>query len=129
MARTIIRKKNRKVCVGDMSSRVKLQSRDITEPAFGDTNFDENFVGTSEVWAVVNTTAGKVIFNGVNADVAISHAIFIRHDPSVTAETWVELEDGTRLDVVNVESLDERGDIMRLFCTERGDKTKGATAA
>lgn len=129
MSRKTIRKTRRKICVGDMRDRVKLQSRDITEPAFGATDFDEQFEGTSEVWALVNTTAGKVIFNGVNADVAISHEIFIRHDPTVTAETWVELGDGRRLDVVNVENLDEREDFMRLLCTERGDKAKGATAA
>ncbi len=112
-----------------MRDRVKLQSRDITEPAFGATDFDEQFEGASEVWAMVKTTAGKTFFNGVSADIVISHEIYIRHDHTVTSETWVELKDGRRLDVVNVEDLEDRNEFMRLLCTERGDKTKEATRA
>ncbi len=127
--RQTVRRGRRKLCLGDLRDRICLQTRSITEPAFGSVEPGEDFVGDSEVWALVKTTAGKVFFNGVNADLSISHEILIRYDPAVTAETWRELEDGRRLDIVNVEDLEDRKEYLRLFCTDRGTKDQGASSA
>ena len=66
----------------------------------------------------MKTVAGKVFFDGVNVDVAVSHEILVRYDPSVTSETWILLKDGRRLDVVNVEDLEGRHEYLRLLCNE-----------
>lgn len=118
--RVEVRRPRRKLCIGDLRDRIILQSRDITEPAFGARDFDEDFKQQDGVWASIRTTAGKVFFDGVNTDIAVTHEIRIRYDSRVTAETWIELEDGRRLDVVNVEDLEERKEYLTLLCTERG---------
>ena len=128
-ARKVVRRPRRKICIGDLNARICLQKRTLTEPTFGQAEFGEDFEGESEVWAAIRTTAGKVFFDGVNRDVNVTHEVFIRYDPTVTTETWVELRDGRRLDIVNVENLEERHEYLRLLCTDRGSKDKGATSA
>ncbi len=129
MSRVTVRPNTRKICVGDLNHRVMLLPRNMTEPGFGDTNFGEDFSGGKEAWAKVFTTEGKTLFNGVNADVNVTHEVYIRTDPDVTSETWVELEDGTLLDVVDTEDIDERGEWLKLVCTERGRATLGGAQA
>ena len=129
MARSVLRRKHRKICVGDMRDRISLQTRAITEPAFSTTNFTETFAGADKTWAKVVTIAGKTVFDGVNQDVALSHEVTIRFDSGVTAETWVLLANGSRLDVIVTEDLEERNEYLLLKCRERGTKDKAATAA
>lgn len=124
-----IKRKKRQVCIGDLDTRIILQDRSIKPPVFGDPDFDEDFANTDTVWAAVNTVSGKTFFDGVNSDINISHVIFIRFDSAVTAETWVELEDGQRLDILDTENLEQRGEFLKLTCTIRGNKTLGATKA
>ena len=128
MAKTLVRRPRRKLCVGDLDKRVILQTRKIKEPDFGATDFGEDFVKSDEVWASVKTTSGKVIFDGVAADVRITHEIGIRYNPDVTSETWIILG-GNQLDVALVDNLEERNEWMILLCTDRGDKDKEASQA
>ena len=113
------KRKHRKVCAGDLRTLLKLQDRDITPPDFDSVDFDENFVDASEVWALVETVTGKTVFDGVNADINVTHMIFIRFDATVTSETWVELE-GKRLDIISTENLEGRDEWLLLVCTDRG---------
>ena len=110
-------------------SAVKLLPRELTEPGFGETDFGHDFSGGMTVWTKIFTTAGKTIFNGINTDVNVTHEVYVRFDASITAETWVELADGTRLDIVMVEDLDERREWLKLLCTERGPRNLGAAQA
>lgn len=123
-----IRRKNRKVCIGDLNKLITLQSRAITPPDFGDPDFDETFTDGDDVWAAVNTVDGKTFFDGVNTDVNITHEFYIRYDATVTAETWVEMDD-RRFDILRTNDLDERQDFMQLICVERGANTIEATKA
>lgn len=125
MSRSVQKRPRRIVCAGDLSSLVTLQNRDIVEPIFGETDFAEEFSGDSKVWAKVVTVAGKTFFDQVNADVALTHEITIRYDPTVTAETWVQAE-SRRFDIVSVEDLEERHEFMLLRCVERGDTDREA---
>lgn len=115
--------------MGDLRDRVKLQNRDITEPAFGSSDFGEDFDLADEVWASVKTLSGRTIFDGVHTDIVVTHRIHVRYDPSVTSETWIQLADGRRLDVVQVEDLEERHEFLELLCTERGKRAKEAAKA
>jgi SPP1 family predicted phage head-tail adaptor len=116
------------VCIGDLNRRINLHRRAIQEPAFADTNFDEDFKTVVTVWAGVKTTPGRVIFNGVNEGAVTTHEILIRYLPWVTSQTWIEL-DGSRLDILSEENLDERGEFLRLQCVEKGLVTVEASKA
>jgi SPP1 family predicted phage head-tail adaptor len=102
-------------------------------PAFGETDFSEDFCNGKGAFAkVVTVFYGDRVWNEVNQadeDVTITHEVFIRHDDDVTAETWVELEDGTLLRVVSTDSYDERKEWIMMACTKRGDRDKGAARA
>lgn len=124
-----VKNRTRRIVVGDLNQCVQLLPRSITEPAFGETEFTEDFEGGKTAWAKVITTAGKTLFNGVNADVSATHEIYIRFDPEVTSETWVRLDDGTLLDVLDTDDLDEKGEWLLLVCTERGRETLKAAQA
>lgn len=121
MARKTLKLNRRKVCVGDLNKMVTLSERAIVEPGFGQTAFREDFSGAArEVWAKVRTVNGRTIFNGVDTDVAITHEITIRYDADVTSETWVQLADGTRLDVADTQNIEERNEYLVLLCNARG---------
>lgn len=114
-----IKRKHRKVCVGDLDTLVKIQSRDIVSPLFNAVDFDEDFQDQSEVWAMIETQNGKTIFDGVGTDINITHKITIRFDPTVTAERWVEIA-LRKFDIVLAENFEERDEWLLLLCKERG---------
>lgn len=129
MPRKTLRRGHRKVTIGDLDTRISLQSRALTHPAFGETDFSELFAGADKTWCKMVTTTGKITFDGVAGDIEITHELTIRHDVEVTTETWILLEDGRRLKVEKVEDFEERKEFQRLLCAERGDSTKGAASA
>lgn len=114
-----IKRKHRKICIGDLNSLILLQSRHIVAPVFDDVDFDEDFQDTSEVWAKIDTQIGKTVFDGVDTDINVTHKITIRFDPSVTTETWVEFA-SRKFDIMLTENLEERDEWLLLFCTVRG---------
>ena len=118
-----IRKKRRNVCIGDMEDQVTLENRAIQAPDFDTVDFQEDFTAPNPaVWALIETVRGKTFFDGVSTEQDVTHWIYINFDATVTAETWVKLADGRRLDILRVENLDERSDYMLLHCDDRGAK-------
>lgn len=118
-----IRKKRRNICIGDMEDEVTLENRAIQAPDFDTVDFDETFTAPNPpVWALIETVRGKTFFDGVSTEEDVTHWIYINFDATVTAETWVKLTDGRRLDILRVENLDERSDSMLLHCIDRGAK-------
>lgn len=124
-----IKVKRRKVCIGDLRHRITIHTRDITAPDFGGVDFGETYEPLDNVWAAIETTNGKVRFNGVNQDEALTHAIYLRYRSDVSAENWIELVDGRRLRIIDTEDLDEQQEWLLLACTERGTKDKDANLA
>ncbi len=120
MSRSTLRRNHRKICLGDLRTRVTLSNREITEPIFGQTDFGEDFPAPKVVWSMVRTINGRNIFNGVDTDIALSHEITIRYDTTIDAQTWVQFTDGTRLDVIDVQDYEERNEYMVLLCRARG---------
>jgi len=115
----LIKRKHRKVCIGDLNTFIKMQNRNITPPVFGDVDFDEDFQDASEVWAKIDTKIGKTVFDGVNVDFSVTHEITIRFDPTVTTETWIE-HDSRKFDIMMTDNFEERNEWLFMFCRLRG---------
>ena len=120
MSRRNIKRPTKRFCIGDLSTVVFLLERGITEPGFGGADFGEDFPEARDAWALVQTVSGRTRFNGVDTDLVISHEITIRYDSTVTAETWIQLPDGDRLDIVEVEDVNEDHLFLVLQCMGRG---------
>lgn len=120
-----LRKRKRQFCVGDLRDRITIQNRSITPPSSG-VDFDETFTNESEIDAVVNTVTGKTYFDDVGVGTNITHEIGFRFDETVTAESWI-LFNGRRLDILDLEDLDERHMWYRARCVDRGLVTKEAS--
>lgn len=118
-----IKRKRRNVCIGDLDSMITLENRAIQAPEFDTVDFQEEFTAPNPpAWALIETVRGKTFFDGVSTEKDVTHWIYINFDVTVTAETWVKLDNGRRLDILRVENLDERSDFMLLHCDDRGDK-------
>ncbi len=128
-SRIRIKSKKRVVCIGDLKDRITLQDRNIQPPVFGSVDFDENFKTFGIAWALIKTVSGKTHFDGVSKETNITHEIHIVFDETVTDQTWIILEKGRRLDILEFENLDERSQFLKLICTDRGASSKPATAA
>lgn len=100
--------------------QITLQNRAIQPPSFGSPDFDENFSGDLPVQALISTERGKTLFDGVATDNPITHKICINYVEGVTAETWVLLDNGSRLDILDVENCCEKNERLILRCTDRG---------
>ena len=73
----------------------------------------------------MSTTGGRAIFTGVDTgDEPTTHQVTIRFDSCVSPETWVELDDGTRLDILLAEDWEERHEYLFLWCRATGSKDK-----
>lgn len=127
--RTVIRRPKRVLCIGDLKDRIILHERIMEEPVFGKVDVTEDFNKQATVFAAIKTVSGKSFFAGANVDIALTHEISIRYRDDITAENWIEFSDGTLLNIVNVENLEERNEWLRLRCTQRGSKELGSAQA
>ena len=120
-----IRGQKRQICIGDMDKLITLQIRDIKPPGTLDAAnqfyFTEGFSNTVNptVYARVKTVRGRTAFDNTNTERTVTHDIGLYFDAEITAEIWIDFE-GTRLDIITVENLDNRSEFMLLECTDRG---------
>lgn len=129
-SRQILRRPKRQSPIGDLDTRVTVHRRRQVPPVFGSVDAAFEFTGVAgdgTVWAKVQTVTGKTIFDGVaREDRAVTHSVTIRTLAGVSAESWVLLADGTRLDVVAVQNFDERGEFLELLCEAAGLSSRAA---
>lgn len=126
-----MKRKRRRVCIGDLDSRVRVLHRSQVPPVSGSADAAFAFQSVAldgYVWAMIETSGGRTVFDGVANDRRVTHVVTIRNLSGVTSASWVLLEDGTRLDVVLAEGLDERGEFIRLLCDARGSDAKPHSA-
>ncbi len=122
-----LKRKRRRVCAGDLDTRVRIETRSQVPPPIGAVDAEFAFSpidGDGYVWANVQTASGRTVFDGVSQDRRVTHSIVIRALADADAEVWVVLPDGTRLDVVQSEALDERGQFVELLCDARGPESR-----
>ena len=124
-------RKRRRVPIGELNSKIFVEDRIQDAPSFGTVDaamsFGE-FNGATEVWAKVDTKSGKVVFDGIETDRRVTHEITFRRLSGLTAESWMRLQDGTRLDIVSVEDLDGRGEFQIAQCEATGASSKQGSA-
>ena len=124
-------RRRKRVPVGDLSERIWVEDRELQVPAFGAADSDFAFTphpSATRVWANIETLSGVTYFDEVaGLDRALSHRIIIRFLKGISAETWLRLADGTRLDILNVANLDERDEFLTLDCAASGRDTRKAS--
>lgn len=118
----VIRRKRRRICIGDMDTKVSLQTRSLQPPEAGSFDFDETFTTVDDVWALVETVRGETVFDGSNTEQDITHHFYVRYIPNITFENWVQV-DGIRYDIIDVENLDNRNEFYLIRCNLRGSNT------
>lgn len=125
-----ITRKRRRVPVGDLNKRVFVEDREQKAPDFAGFDAPFNFTPNKEatkIWARVQTTTGKTQFDGVGQDRRITHIVDFRKLSGISAQTWLRLATGERLDIVDTNDLDEAGEFTRALCEATGDKDKEAS--
>ncbi len=125
------RRQRRRVPVGDLDTRIFVEDRVQAVPAFGFTDATLDFTEHPEakmIWAKVETSSGNTFFDGVETDRSITHEVTFRHLDGITPETWLRLQDGTRLDILNIEPWDARGEFQFALCEATGVSTRAAAS-
>lgn len=120
-----IKRKHRKICVGDLDEEITVNTRAIGSPTSGGVDFQETFTLSQTAWALIETKRGEEIFDGSNIAQDITHYFYITYLDGLTAENWIDWN-GDRFDVLDVENLDGRSEYQLLRCTNKGIKTQAA---
>jgi head-tail adaptor len=114
-----------------MTERLLIENRVLTPPDSGVASAGFTFTAhneATEVWAIVETTQGSTLFDDVaGLDRVVTHNIIIRHLDGISAETWLRLSDGRRLDILSVANLDERTEFLEILAAESGLNTQAAS--
>ena len=122
---THIRRKHRKVCLGDLDTLITVKNR-VTE--FKDCSPSVTFTTHSEPWALWETVRGLKIFDDTDTEVNVTDKAIIQYDATITTEFFVEL-DGINYRILSVEDLDRRNEWLELLLTSRGVTTKAVNDA
>ena len=117
--------KNRRVCIGDLNIRVKIQTRTLESNNTATIELVENFTDVVEVWAAVNTTRGSQLFDGSEISNPFTHNFYIRHRSDIDFEKWIEYKD-EKYDIVDVENLDADDNFLLMKCIKKGTKDNAA---
>lgn len=123
-----VKRKHRKICIGDVNDLICLQDRAITAPLSGVDATEEFEDIDAEIWALVETSKGETVFDETNTEIDVTHRIYISFLECITAETWIKFKN-KRYDILNVENLEERDEWLLLRCTNRGTGDNKANEA
>ena len=113
----------KKVCIGDLKRRIKVQIRTIVPP--DEIDYSQQITDLKEVWAAIQTSKGSEIFDGTNVIGVATHFFYIRKIDNVTFENFVEYNN-EKYRILDAQNLDEDDLFLVLRCTKRGDKTKNS---
>lgn len=118
-----IKRKSRKICIGDMREQIQINIRTIKAPVDGSVDFAEAFQEVETVFAMVETKTGVEIFDGTNLLGVATHFFYIRFISDIDFTHWVRFKDQF-FDILDVQNLEERNEFYLLRCSLRGDETK-----
>lgn len=118
-----IKRKSRKICLGDMREQIEINIRAIKAPVDGSVDFSEAFQKVETVWAMVETKTGVEIFDGTNLLGVATHFMYIRFLADIDFTNWVKFK-SQYFDILDVQNLEERDEFYLLRCSLRGDDSK-----
>ena len=124
--------KKARICIGDLSKKVTLQTRTLGAIAPGSAEPVETFATIKNTWAAIETVEGTKRFAGVAIDDRTTHIFWIRYSAALTIP-----EDGNhfmlygsrRFRVLRVTIDMENDKYFVVQCTERGDSDEAAASA
>ena len=124
-----IHSSNRSVCIGNMDRLIALQSRTLTAPTGGDSDYEETMVTIASVYALVETPGSDAQFGSISlpgSPVFFSHTFYIRYRADVTNETFI-LMSGIYYDILHITNLEETNRFLKLDCARSGPSTAPAS--
>lgn len=116
-------RKSTRVCIGSLNQKIDLEVRVLTPKSDNDVDYDEIFTQFKTVWAMVETVAGKTMFDKSNIERVVTHNFYIRFIVNITFENWIKYK-SQYFDILNVENFGERNSFYKLTTAIRGDDTK-----
>lgn len=112
----------RRVSLGDMRHLITINTRTLNAVESG-VEFGITFTLFKQVYAYIETVAGEEFFDGTTLKKISTHNFVIRFIDGLTAEYWINYQNNN-YEIIDIETLDERGLFMKLRCLKRGDDTK-----
>jgi len=120
------RRKDTRICIGDLDRRIVLQLRKIKPPEADGIDYNETNIVEQSWWASIETVSGTTVFDGNNIEQVVTHNFYIRYLPGLTFESWVLFE-GKRYRIIDVVDYNERHEFYVLRCSLRGAETTTVT--
>jgi hypothetical protein len=122
---TKIRRKLKKVCIGQMNRRFVVNLRQIQPPTSDSVDFSELFTPQKTVWGMLETIEGLTIFDDTEIEQVVTHNVYIRYIAGTTPEKWLKLlsvndTPDVYLNVLKVENFGENNEFFRMRCNLRG---------
>ena len=132
MAKCIkLRRTKTEVCIGNMNKKIDIYARSLTtplDPLASDVDYDETFTLVGNVWSMVQTPTGKIIFDSLGVEKIVTDIFYIRYIADLTSENWVIFK-GNRYDIQSLQNIEENSLFQKLNCIIRGDETLAASKA
>lgn len=123
-----IKKKHRKVCVGDLEDYGTVNTRAIQAPSSGGIDFTETFTLKQNSFMMIESKRGEKIFDDVDVEQEVTHWVYVPFIATLTFQDWIDVET-QRFDIIDVEDLDNRHEFQLCRCSNRGLASKAATDA
>ena len=121
--------KIKRVCIGALNKRIKIQLRTLTPPAqIDDVDYTETLTLIRTVWSYIETVSGEKQFDGTEIDTQTTHNFYIRYFENVVFGNWVEYKN-QRFRVLSVENFNEQSRFFKIQATNRGVDTNEANLA
>ena len=115
-----VKRKFRKVCIGDRDTFIKIKTRDSE---IKNSRVTETFATHSDVFSLWETIKGVEIFDDTNTATIATEKVIVEFDPAITKEFFVE-KDGKNFRILQVEDLERRKEWTTMMLTDRGVTTK-----
>ena len=115
----------KKVDVGSLNSRIKIQTRIIQAPTT-DTNYSmqfSDFVPVANLWACMESVDGVQIFDSANIERDISHIFYTRYIAGISFLNWISYQ-GNYYRIYKVDDLQNEHKFYKIYAGITGDTTK-----
>ena len=112
-----------KVCIADLSSKIKIQTTSEAYSNNPDTVPTAQFVDIVEMWALINTGESFNYIDGVQTGNTVNTDFTIMYtaDIDFKQRLWVEY-DNNKYKVISVNNINQADNFIRLRTIETGDK-------